>query len=101
MENVIFEFIKERFPKYYWKSASKYSYSTSNYAKFETYEDFLNSQTQAIRLKTPSELKNILILIDIMRGGNIKFMNCDNMFPHKSIFLIFDADGSIIIGNEK
>jgi hypothetical protein len=99
--DLLYKFILESFPRYKWKSASKYLYSSTSFARFDTYNDFLLCQELSLYSKSLSELRFIVTLKDQIVNNNIKIMNTHNMLPHTGYGMLFDLEGEIIITNNR
>ena len=94
-------FIKEHFTYHYWERASRYSYSTTKFAVFNAYSNFMLHQELCLHFKTDAELLWLITLKDNIINNQIKIMESKSMLPLQSYCLLFDRDGSVIITNKR
>ena len=95
----LYNFITTTFNYGYWKSASKYNYSSTKFAQYNNYNDFCLVQEMVLNEKSNQEL---VFLVGIVNNINkIKFMNTNNMRPSEAYVIVFETDGSLVIHNEK
>ena len=99
--DILYNFIVERFTKYYWKSANKYNYSTTNIAYFKSYNDFLLTQEITLYNKTYDELILLIEIKKTIESNKLSIMNTKHMYPDKAYGFLFDTDGSLVIFDKK
>lgn len=100
MIDSIYHFIMKHFDIYYWKTARKYNYFNIDFAKYNSYNDFMLCQEITLYTKSDDELVFLYTLMKLIDSNNIEVMDSNRMHPEISRCFIFDKDGNVIIAND-
>ena len=93
--------IVTRFNCYYWKSSTKYRYSSTDFAKYDSYDDFCLVQEIILYGKSYKELLYLDNLKDLINNNEIEIMTTDYMLPKLGYGIVFNNDGKLIIYDGK
>ncbi len=99
--DILYLFIKDHFKECYWKNASGYLYSSSQFGRHTSYNNFLLHQEITLYEKSYDELNILIGIVNMIQQNNIKIMNFNQMHPEDSYCIVFDMDGTTIITSKK
>ena len=99
--NILYNFIVDRFNQYYWKSASKYKYSSTDFAQYDSYNDFCLTQEIILYGKSYQELVFLISIKNMIEDDGINIMESRYMLPKLGYGILFNNDGKLIIYNKK
>lgn len=99
--DILYNFIISTFSDYYWKSATQYSYSSTDFAIYNSYNDFCFFQEMVLYSKSDKELLLLINIKEMIETLKINVMESRYMLPSKGYSFVFDTNGSLIICDKK